>query len=223
MKGTAGSSPRRGDAGRSHPATEDCAKQERAEKPPWLPLFLGFSACVAGSQLAALAGALLNRGIDTKARGREIPVTDQCVWAGNWDLRESIPEQAGMDFHPRGKARPLPCSTSLREMLGKLAQAGAGDQKFRTRLRLGAGGRGTAAEAGLPAQMAAAWLLPQADGVPGKYCARVSPRAGSRSERGAGCFGRRCWGRGWMRLPRAGLPRTSGAFAAALGNGAVVN
>lgn len=114
----------------------------------------------------------LNWGIDTKARGREIPVIDQCVWAGNWDLRESIPEQDGMDFHPRDKARSLPCSVSPQEMLGKLAQAGARDQEFGSRLRLGAGGCGMAAEAGLLAQMAAAWLLRCSMAAPpGRWCA----------------------------------------------------
>lgn len=177
-----------------------CGKASRAAAfPRFFRLCGRFPAC-------SLGRGSLNWGIDTKAQGRETPVIDQCVWAGNWDLRESIAKQAGMDFHPRGKARSLPCSMSPQEMLGKLARAGARDQEFGTRLRWE---QAAAAQPPKPACWhrwlqhgcsAAAWLLPQADGVPGKYCAPVSPH-----ERGAGRFGWRCWGRGWMRLPRAGL------------------
>jgi len=56
--------------------------------------------------------------------------------------------------------------------------------------------------------------------VPGKYCAGVYPRAGSRGERGAGCFGLSVLGKGLDADPEGrfacgtlGLA-TAGAFSA---------
>lgn len=173
-----------------------CGNASRAAAfPRFFHLHGRFPAC-------SLGGGSLNRGYRYQGVGKRDARIDQCVWAGNWDLREPVTEQAGMDFHPRGKARALPCSVSPRETLGKLAWAGAQRWEFGAR----AGSR-------RPRHGHRSWLAgadgcgaaaPQADGVPGKYRARVYPRAGSCGERGAGRFAGRCWGRGWMRPLRAG-------------------
>lgn len=114
--------------------------------------------------------------------------------------------------------------------VGKTSSGWSEGPGIQNQTPLGAGGRGTAAKAGLLAQMAAAWLLHCSMAAPpGRWCAwqilrsclpmrRQPRRARSRALRLA------VLGKGLDAAPEGRFVcRTSGAFAAALGNGVAVN
>lgn len=226
MKGSAGSSPRWGDAGRSHPATEDCAKQERAEKPPGLLLSSVFPLVWQVPSLQPWQG-LSKLGYRYQST-RERDTSYRPVRVG-WELgSEGVHPRTGWDgLSSQGQSQ---VSAVLRVPAGNVGKtspgwsegpgirkqtpAGSGRLRHGRRSRLvGADGCSMAAplqHGCSPRQMVC--LANIALVFPHAPAAAASEEPGASvggAEEGAGCGSR---GQG-----------TSGAFAAALGNGAAVN
>lgn len=110
--------------------------------PPGLLLFLFLSPFTGQVPSLQPRQALCKSGYRNQGMGKGDTGIDQCVRAGNWDLRELIAGQAGMDFYPRGKAGDLLCSVISGVNAGKTAvrwSAGSriGGHSLGTRLGLG--------------------------------------------------------------------------------------